>query len=140
DDVVAGFYQPHRCIDRRHAGSEGISERCTFQGRQVAFQRQTRRVTRASVFKALVAAQALLSVGRSLINRNGNRAGRRVRFLTGMNCSSSKTQKRTREALNLRMQKVGVRRTDSSVCMILVSIQEGLLTFRRGAEVLFNQV
>src|SRR5260221_14583678 len=126
--MIAGFHQSHRGINRGHAGRESISESCAFQGGQIALQRQPSGVGGAGVLKALVFPQALLSIRRGLIDWSADGTGTGVRLLAGMNSSSSKTHKKNPTSPKPRMQEVGSRRTDSSVCMILVSIQESLLT------------
>src|SRR6266436_4349605 len=126
--MIAGFHQSHRGINCGHAGRESISESCAFQGGQIALQRQPSGVGGAGILKALVFSQALLSIRRGLIDWSADGTGAGVRLLAGMNSSSSKTHKKNPRSPKPRMQEVGSRRTDSSVCMILVSIQESLLT------------
>src|SRR6266478_819254 len=136
--MIAGFHQSHRGINCGHAGRESISESCAFQGGQIALQRQPSGVGGAGILKALVFSQALLSIRRGLIDWSADGTGAGVRLLAGMNSSSSKTHKKNPRSPKPRMQEVGIRRTDSSVCMILVSIQESLLTFARLAEALYR--
>ena len=53
--------------------------------REVRFERGARRVLRARVLEALVPAELVLHVGRGLIDRRDDRAGRRVGLLAGVN-------------------------------------------------------
>ena len=63
DDVVAGFHQAQRRVDRRHTGSECVAKLCPFQGREISLQRQPRRIRRARVLKPLVLSQTVLGIG-----------------------------------------------------------------------------
>ena len=55
-----------------------------FDRRQVALERHARRVLRAAVLEALVLAELLLHVGRRLVDRRDDGAGRRIRLLAGV--------------------------------------------------------
>ena len=85
DDMIAGPQQRHHRVDGRHAGGEAVAEAPAFERRQIPLARQPRRVLRARVLEAFVLAYAYLRVGRSLIDRHADGAGRRVRFLSGVN-------------------------------------------------------
>ena len=58
-----------------------------FDRRDVALERHARRVLRAPVFEPLVLPEALLHVGRGLIDRRDDGAGRRIGLLAGMNAT-----------------------------------------------------
>ena len=70
--------------DGRHARGERERRPAAFDRREVGFERRPRRVLRARVLEALVLAERVLDVGRRLEDRRDDRAGRRIRFLTGV--------------------------------------------------------
>ena len=76
---------------RRHPGREGIAGDAALEHRHILFQRHTRRVLRARVLEALVLADALLDIGRGLIDRDRHRTRCRIRFLTRVNSVCFKT-------------------------------------------------
>src|SRR6478672_10180979 len=58
----------------------------------VAFDREPRRVLRARVLEALVMADRFLHVGRRLIDRRDDRAGRRIRLLPGVDADGGEAR------------------------------------------------
>src|SRR5437016_12273724 len=70
---------------RGHATSEHVGGRSTFQRSQVLLQARARGVGDTRVFVAFVLSDVLLDVSGGSKNRNGDRAGRRIRFLADMN-------------------------------------------------------
>ena len=85
DDVLARFDEPQRRINRGHPGSEGVTELRAFERSDVAFQREARRVLCPRILETFMLAESFLRVSRSLIDRDGDRARRRVGLLSGMN-------------------------------------------------------
>ena len=88
-DVVAGLEQRHHGAGRRHARGERERGLAVLDGGDVALERRARRVLRARVFVALVTPECLLHVGRGLINRGDDGAGRRVRLLAGVDADGA---------------------------------------------------
>jgi hypothetical protein len=82
DDVVARLEQRADGADRRHARGKREPRLAALDGRDVALEREARRILRARVLVALVHAELVLHVGRCLIDRRDDGAGRRIRFLT----------------------------------------------------------
>ena len=60
--------------------------------REVGLERHARRVLRAAVLEPLVLAESLLHVGRGLIDRRDDGAGRRIGLLAGMNADSAEAR------------------------------------------------
>ena len=78
--MIARFYQSHGGVDRRHPRSKSKTELRAFERSDVLFHALTSWVLRARIFVAFVLAETFLRVRGSLIDRNGDRAGGRVRF------------------------------------------------------------
>ena len=65
-----------------------------FDRREVGLERQARRVLRARVLEALVLAERVLHVGRGLIDRRDDRAGRGVGLLAGVQADRGESRVR----------------------------------------------
>ena len=61
---------------------------------RLRFERRPRRVLRPRVLVALVLAERLLDVGRGLVDRRDDRAGRRIGLLAGVNADRAETRAR----------------------------------------------
>ena len=89
-DVVAGLQARQDGVDRGHARGEGKGGRARFDGGEIPLERHARRILRAAVLEPLVRlAQAILHVGRSLVDRCDDRAGGRIGFLSGVNADGA---------------------------------------------------
>ena len=82
--VIAALQQRSDGIDGGHARCEREARLAVFNRREIAFERGAGRILGARVLEPFVPAKLLLHVGGGLINRRDDRAGGRVRFLTGM--------------------------------------------------------
>ena len=82
--VVAGLQQRHHGPRGGQARRERERRLAALHGGDVALERRARGVVRAPVLVALVNPEAVLHVGRGLIDRGDNGAGRRVRLLPRM--------------------------------------------------------
>ena len=92
DRVVALFEEKVRDGRRRgHSGREGIPGHSALEDGHVSFERHARRVLRARILEAFVFADALLDIGRCLIDGDGYRTCCRIRFLTRVNSVCFKT-------------------------------------------------
>ena len=88
--VIARLEPGQHRVDGRHARGKGKRRGPGFDGRDVSLQRHARRVLGAAILEPGVRlAEAILHIGGGLVNRRDDRAGGRVRFLTGMNANSA---------------------------------------------------
>ena len=92
DHVIAGLEHRADRADGGHARGEGERRLAAFDGRDVALEREPRRVLRAGVLEALVLAERVLHVGRRLIDRRDDGAGRRVGLLAGVEADRAETR------------------------------------------------
>ena len=83
--VIARPKKTEDCIDRRHAGSEGVSGFSTFEFGQGALKGHAVRVRGARVDVAFVLVQVVEHIGRRLIDRSHDGAGQRIRLLAHVN-------------------------------------------------------
>ena len=81
DDVVAGVEQVHERRRGAEPGGERVAVRRALERGEALLERGPRRVRDARVVVALVDADGLLHVGRRLVDRGRDRAGRVVRLL-----------------------------------------------------------
>ena len=84
DDVVAGLEARGDGADGGHARGKREAGAARLQRGDVGLERGARRVLRARVFVALVLAERVLDVGRGLVDRRDDGAGRRVGLLAGV--------------------------------------------------------
>ena len=88
EHVIAGLEPRQQRVDRRHARGERERRRACLDRGDVALERHARRILRAAVFEAGVRLpEAVLHVGRGLINRRDDGAGGGIRFLAGVNAN-----------------------------------------------------
>src|SRR5262249_21923368 len=90
DDMLACLDERRDRSDRRHPGGESPCPRAAFEHRQVLFEGAPRWILRARVLVTSILAESLLNVGRGLIDRNGNRAGLRIRSVARVDAIGSK--------------------------------------------------
>jgi hypothetical protein len=91
DDVLAGLDEAESGVNRRHPGGESVAEARAFERREVLFEGEARRVLGPRILEALVPSEALLRVGRGLVDRDGDGAGRRVGLIARVNCCCRKS-------------------------------------------------
>ena len=89
-DVRAAVQRVERGCHRRQTGGECPAARAAFQIGDATFVGEPRRIDRARVIVAFVLAGTFLDVGRRGVNRRHDRAGRRIRFLAGVNRAGGK--------------------------------------------------
>ena len=82
--MVAALQHRRDGADGGHAGRERERRLPAFDRREIALERRARRILRARVLEALVLAELLLDVGRGLIDRRDDGAGRRIGLLAGV--------------------------------------------------------
>ena len=92
DDVVAGLEHRGDRADRRHARGKREPRLAALDRRDVALEREARRILRARVLVALVHAELVLHVGRCLIDRRDDGAGRRIRLLSGVQADGAESR------------------------------------------------
>ena len=76
-----------------YADATADTVQAILEGRDVAFERFSRRVLTAGVFVAFVVAQPLLHVRRGEVDRRHDRSGQWVGALAGVNRTGSKTRR-----------------------------------------------
>ena len=84
DHMVAGLEHRADRADRRHAGRKRERRLAAFDPRDVALEREARRILRARVLEAFVDAELVLHVGGGLVNRRDDGAGGWIRLLAGV--------------------------------------------------------
>jgi hypothetical protein len=89
--VIAGLEHRHHRPGSRHSGGKRKRRSTVLDCCKVGFERAPGRVLRTPVFVALVAPQRLLHVGRGLIDRRDDCAGRRVWFLPRVDADSTES-------------------------------------------------
>jgi hypothetical protein len=82
DDALARVNEMHDRRHGRHAGGEGDAVLSALERGETDLQRRPRRVRDARVLVALVLPDRLLGERRRLVDRDRDRAGRRIRLLT----------------------------------------------------------
>ena len=91
--VIAGLEPRQQRVDRRHARRKRKRRGARFDRRDVALERHARRVLRAAVFEAgMRLAEAVLHVGRGLIDRRDDRARRGIGLLSGVNANRAEAR------------------------------------------------
>ncbi len=91
DDVVAGRQLAGDRGDGGHAGRERTGCTAALDGCQIAFERAARRILRPRVLETLVPAELRLHVGRGLVNRCDDGAGRGVGLLPGVDADRAES-------------------------------------------------
>ena len=89
--MIAPLEQQHRRGRRPHAGGESQAVFRRLQTRQRGLQRRTRGIVRPRVIVSLMDSRRALRKGAGLKYRNGDRAGGRFGFLSGVNGARGKS-------------------------------------------------
>jgi hypothetical protein len=101
--VVAGLQERGDRIDRRHARGKRKRRLAFLHRGDVAFERSASRILRAGVLVAFVFSERFLHVGRGLINRGDDGAGRGVGCLAGVqtDCTESRVWSELHDPLTI---------------------------------------
>src|SRR5262245_11413120 len=79
---------------RRHSRGKSVTRNAALENRDVFLQCHPRWSLLTRIFEPFMLADAFLHVCRGLIDRNGNSTCCRIRFLSGVDCISSKAHRR----------------------------------------------
>ena len=92
DDVVAGLQHADDGVDRSHAAGEDSGGDSAFERGEIFLKPGARGIRHARVLVSFVLADALLDVSGGRIDRNRDRAGEWIGFLSGVDGAGGKTE------------------------------------------------
>jgi hypothetical protein len=83
--VIAALEQGHQDVDGGHPGGESEGMTAALQASEVALESRAGRIRGPGIFVAFIAAELLLQIRRSLVDRDDDCPGGRIGFLPHMN-------------------------------------------------------